>query len=193
MAAEILTSDLITAYKNKQRVRTMNSNGSVICTTALDNNEFINKDNGSVLHVALIPVSAVIHSINVVFSAAIQSTKGVVQIGFYGIHKHSGDFVLIKKDVVDDASFADLETETYKNIWPRTLLGKTVYEMLCNGNPSKPIETFEQFKDCENVVLTLTVKTKNDTSSPTECAIQVMYTPGAPSTTSLTKLTLDKE
>ena len=188
MAAEILTSDLITAYKNKQRVRTMNSAGSVICTTATDTNVFLNKDKDSVLHVALIPVSAVIHRIIISFSEAIAANKGIINIGFYGIHKRSQDLVEIKKDVETNVALSE---RSAVDIIPTIMFGKTVYEILCSNGT--PIEQFEPFKDSEYLVLSFTIVTKNEGSTPTNTNVQVLYTHGAPSTTSLTKLTLDKE
>lgn len=195
MPAVTLTSDLITAYKNKQRVRTMNAAGSMICTTTVDRNTFLKQEADSVLYVALIPTSAVIHAINIACSADITEATGLLNIGFYGIHKHSGDFVEIKTNALTATGLGGLTAGHYMNIMPISGIGLTVYEMLCTTvqGVKKPSPEFEPFADCENLVLALTINTPESTSNPVTCAIQVVYTPGAPSTTSLTKLTLDKE
>lgn len=194
MASRMYT-DIIRAYKNNQRVRSMNSAGTMICVSAKNSDTFINKDNGSKLHVALIPVSAIIDHIEMCFSDSISASKGILQIGFYGINQ-AGDFVEIKKDALGEIELGSLAADTYKAMTPSIqTFGKTVYELLCetvNGHIT-PLETFKPFANRENIVLSFTVKTKNDTTNPQTCCISVVYMNGAPSTTSLTTLTIDKE
>ena len=191
MAVEIISSDLITAYKNKQRVRSMNSGGTLLCSYATNTDTFMNKDNGSVLHVSLIPVSSIIDHIDICFSDKITDEQGILSIGFYGINQ-SGDFVDIQKDAFGAIKLGGLDAgESFTIIPKHQNFGKTVYETLCNNNI--PIEKFEPFKNCENVVLSFTIQTKNDTTNPQTCLISVRYINGSPSTTSLTSLTIDKE
>ena len=187
-------TDLMSALTKKQRVRTMNSRGSMVCTTAIHNETFIKGVANDILYIAPIPTSAVIHDINVTFSADITDEKGVVKVGFAGINKHlENTFTVIKDDVISNVTFGGLQTGHKQFIWTGNVLGKTVYELLCSGDPIKPIAAFEPFSDNENVVLMMTLTTPEDTTSPTDMYIQITYTPGAPSTTSLTKLVLDKE
>lgn len=187
-------TDLIAALTKKQRVRTMNSRGSMVCTTAINNETFIKGTAADILYIAPIPTSAVIHDINVTFSDDITAAKGIVKVGFAGINKHlENTFTVIKDDVISNVTFGGLSKDHKQFIWTGNVIGKTVYELLCAGNPIKPIAAFEPFSDNENVVLMMSLTTPEDTTTPTDMYIQITYTPGAPSMSSLTKLTLDKE
>ncbi len=131
MAAEYINSDLITAYRNKERIRTMNYRGSLLNTTVTDTSTWAKKDVNSILYLTLIPFSASIKSIQVSFNAAITAGTLSYSVGFAGINPDQS-FTVIKDNwitVPAKARTANLIEE----IVPADLWDKTIYQQLCAG------------------------------------------------------------
>ena len=160
MAAVTLNSDIVDAYVNKQRIRTMNYHGSVTNTVVVDANNWGSSDAGSILYLTLVPYGAVLKSIKVAFSAA--HTQLAYKIGIAGINPDR-TFTEIKDDLITvSAPSAETAENTILEQLPATLWGSTLYQQLCAGAaPYTPIDAFKEYKDNEYGVLFLKSTTAN--------------------------------
>ena len=160
MAVITANSDIVAAFVNKQRVRTMNYHGSVTNTVVVDANSWGSSDAGSILYLTLVPYGAVLKSIKVAFSAA--HTELAYKIGIAGINPDR-TFTEIKDDLITVAAPAGATAaNTVIERLPATLWGSTIYQQLCAGAaPYAPIAAFKEYKDNEYGVLFLKSTTKN--------------------------------
>lgn len=160
MAAITTNSDIVTAFVNKQRVRTMNYHGSVTNTVVVDANSWGSSDAGSILYLTLVPYGAVLKSIKVAFSAA--HTQLAYKIGIAGINPDR-TFTEIKDDLITvTAPTSAVGANTILEQLPATLWGSTLYQQLCAGAaPYNPIDAFKDYKDNEYGVLFLKSTTAN--------------------------------
>lgn len=160
MAVITANSDIVSAFINKQRVRTMNYHGSLTNTVVVDANSWGSSDAGSILYLTLVPFGAVLKSIKVAFSA--QHTQLAYKIGIAGINPDR-TFTEIKDDLITvTAPGAAVAANTVLEQLPATLWGATLYQQLCaNISPYAPIATFKEYKDAEYGVLFLKSTTAN--------------------------------
>ncbi len=196
MAAEYTDSDLITAYKNKQRVRTMNYRGSLLSTTAVNNETWAKKEAGSRLYLALVPFSASIKDIEVAFNAALTANRLKFKIGIAGVNQNMSStsdqmFTPIKGDLFTRTI---ITTTAYypHQAWSPGYWGKTLYELLCDEH-GKPIEAFEKYSNTKYGVLYLEIVTPEDTTNPRDTYVLINYVEGAPSEAPLNKISYPKK
>lgn len=155
-----LNSDIVGAYVNKQRIRTMNYHGSVTNTVVVDANSWGSSEVGSILYLTLVPYGAVLKSIKVAFSAS--HTQLAYTVGIAGINPDR-TFTVIKDDLITVAAPAsEIAANTIIEQLPATLWGSTLYQQLCaTAAPYKPIDAFKEYKDNEYGVLYLKSTTAN--------------------------------
>ncbi len=158
--AVTLNSDIVGAYVNKQRIRTMNYHGSVTNTVVVDANSWASSEAESVLYLTLVPYGAVLKSIKVAFSAT--HTQLAYKIGIAGINPDR-TFTAIKDDLITvDAPASAIAANTILEQLPATLWGSTLYQQLCAAAaPYTPIDAFKEYKDNEYGVLFLKSTTAN--------------------------------
>lgn len=158
--AETLNSDIVTAFVNKQRIRTMNYHGSVTNTVVVDANSWGSSAAGSILYLTLVPYGAVLKSIKVAFSAA--HTQLEYKIGIAGINPDR-TFTEIKDDLIQvPVPASAIAANTILEQLPATLWGSTLYQQLCTAAaPYTPIDAFKEYKDAEYGVLFLKSTTAN--------------------------------
>ena len=163
MAAVTLNSDIVGAYVNKQRIRTMNYHGSLTNTVVVDANSWGSSDAGSVLYLTLVPYGAVLKSIKVAFSAS--HTQLAYTVGIAGINPDR-TFTEIKDDLITvSAPSAETAENTILEQLPATLWGSTLYQQLCTAAaPYTPIDAFKEYKDNEYGVLYLKSTAANTTA-----------------------------
>lgn len=154
MAEVTLNSDIVGAYVNKQRIRTMNYHGSLTNTVVVDANSWGSSEAGSILYLTLVPYGAVLKSIKVAFSAA--HTQLAYKVGIAGINPDR-TFTAIKDDLITVAAPAGaIAANTILEQLPATLWGSTLYQQLCaQAAPYTPINAFKDYKDNEYGVLFL--------------------------------------
>ena len=145
----VLNSDIISAYVNKQRIRTMNYHGSVTNTVVVDANSWGSSEVDSILYLTLVPYGAVLKSFKIAFSAATENMEYTV--GIAGINPDR-TFTEIKDNLFN----ATVGTVAPTEILPATLWGSTLYQQLCTAAaPYTPIDAFKEYKDNEYGVLFL--------------------------------------
>lgn len=190
MAAEYINSDLITAYKKKQRVRTMNYRGSLLNTTVTDKSTWAKKDVGSILYLTLIPFSASIKSILVSFNTAISAGAVSYSVGIAGINSDQS-FTAIKNDLITVA--AGVRTAKLKEeIVPAELWDKTIYQQLCEGEHNLPIEAFKKYSNTKYGVLFFKLITPEGTTNPANISVNISFVEGSPSEAPLNKISYPK-
>lgn len=158
MAVVITKSNIVDAYVNRQRIRTMNYHGSPTYTTVIDNNSWGSSDAGSILYLTLIPYGAVINTMQIAFSGA--KTELAFTLGIAGINPDR-TFTAIKDDLLTYAAFnqnANVASDLgFSQKW-----GNTIYQQLCaEAAPYTPIAAFKPYKDNEFGVLYLKSTIKN--------------------------------
>lgn len=160
MATVISNSDIVTAFVNKQRIRTMNYHGSVTNTVVVDASTWASSDVGSILYLTLVPYGAVLKSIKVAFSE--DHTQLAYTVGIAGINSDR-TLTAIKDDLITvDAPSGVIAANTILEKLPATLWGSTLYQQLCASDaPYKPIDAFKDYKDNEYGVLFLKSTTAN--------------------------------
>lgn len=161
MAIVISNSDIVTAFVNKQRIRTMNYHGSVTNTVVVDTSTWASSDVDSILYLTLVPYGAVLKSIKVAFSA--DHTELAYTVGIAGINPDR-TLTAIKDDLITvDAPSEKVDANTILEQLPATLWGSTLYQQLCAPiSPYTPIDAFKEYKDNEYGVLFLKSTTAND-------------------------------
>lgn len=159
MATVISNSDIVTAFVNKQRIRTMNYHGSVTNTVVVDASTWASSDADSVLYLTLVPYGAVLKSIKVAFSE--EHTELAYKVGIAGINSDR-TLTPIKDLITVAAPSTAVAANTILEQLPATLWGSTLYQQLCaSAAPYKPIDEFKEYKDNEYGVLYLKSTTKN--------------------------------
>lgn len=179
MAAEYINSDLITAYRNKERIRTMNYRGSLLNTTVTDTSTWAKKDVNSILYLTLIPFSASIKSIQVSFNAAITADTLSYSVGFAGINPDQS-FTVIKDDWITVPA-KERAANLIEEIVPADLWDKTIYQQLCAGEHSLPITEFEKYSNTKYGVLFFKVLAAETTTNPTDIRVNISFVEGSPS------------
>lgn len=150
--AAVINSDIVGAYVNKQRIRTMNYHGSVTNTVVVDANSWGSSEVGSILYLTLVPYGAVLKSFKIAFSVATANTLAYT-VGIAGINPDR-TFTEIKDDLIPVA--AAVGTVAPTELLPATLWGSTLYQQLCGvAAPYTPIDAFKEYKDNEYGVLFL--------------------------------------
>lgn len=148
----VLNSDIVGAYVNKQRIRTMNYHGSVTNTVVVDANSWASSEVGSILYLTLVPYGAVLKSFKIAFSVATDNTLAYT-VGIAGINPDR-TFTEIKDDLITVP--AAVGTVAPTELLPATLWGSTLYQQLCTAAaPYTPIDAFKEYKDNEYGVLFL--------------------------------------
>ncbi len=183
MALTNTNSELITAYINKQRTRTMNYRGSMLCTSIEAKTTVTKDDVGSIFNIALMPYTATLKHFEFAFDTAIKELA--FTIGIAGINRDN-TFTEIKSDLLTwEASEKGALVHT--EIVDGTVRVKTIYEQLCSGDPILPIDAFGPYVKDKYGVLYLKTTTQETTNSPTQISINIEYVEASPSMALLTK------
>ena len=144
-------SDIVNAFVNKQRIRTMNYHGSVTNTTFSNDESWASGDIGSIVYLTLVPYGAVLRSIK--FSLNVATTADTSDdlaftVGIAGIEPDR-TFTAIKDDLITVAA-AVRPADSINEILPASLWGQTLYQQLCDSNaPYTPIDAFAPYRNGE--------------------------------------------
>ncbi len=179
MAGEYINSDLVTAYKNKERIRTMNYRGSLLNTTVTDTSTWAKKDANSILYLTLIPFSASIKSIRVSFNAEISDDQLSYSVGFAGINPDQS-FTEIKDNWITVPA-KGREANLIEEIVSADLWDKTIYQQLCEGVHNLPIEKFKKYSNTKYGVLFFKLIAKENAYNPTDTRVNISFVEGSPS------------
>ena len=145
MALVTANGDSVSAFKNRQRVRTMNYHGSLTTTVVTNGDSWGSGTNGDILYLTLVPFGAVLKSIKVSFDATHQQLA--YKVGIAGINPDR-TLTEIKDNLVTVAAPSGaVQGGTIKEILPATSWWKTLYQQLCNGYT--PIDAFAPYKNGE--------------------------------------------
>jgi hypothetical protein len=193
MSIVLKTSDIVTAFGAKKRIRTMNYRGSVMeSVIALDGSMFTFGDGDSNL-IALMPIpySASIHDILIGNNLVL--TAGAGSIGIYGINNDNpNDLTEIDKSILKStASFVGV-ANSFATIMSPSVADKTIYQLLCDEQ-GVPKTAFKPYHQSKYGMLTFSVTTKASANATTENLVKVLikYVEGAPSEGPLTELTIN--
>lgn len=184
MALVTANSDIVSAFVNKQRIRTMNYHGSMTNTTILNGDSWASGDAGSTVYLTLVPFGAVLKSIK--FSLNKATTTGSTDdlnftIGIAGINPDR-TFTSIKSDLITVAEAARA-ADSINEILPASLWGETLYQQLCSGSaPYTPIDNFKPYKDNEYGVLYF-VTTEEMATATTTLRVSIDWVDPSPSET----------
>lgn len=161
MAVIITNSNIVKAFIDHRRIRTMNHRGSLLNTSVRDDNTWGSSDANSVLYLTPIPFGASIKSLSLAYSD--KTTELAFKVGIAGIEP-DGTFTVIKDDLLTCPA-KEQEANTWLNVWTPELTNQTLYQMLCDTTaPYLPIAAFEPYKRNEQGILFLKSTAKNNSA-----------------------------
>lgn len=188
MPATITDSNLITAYKEKKRVRTTTYRGSMLTTTTrITNSSFPGDEVGSILYLTLMPFGASLKYIQYLFSANLSATALRLNMGIAGINQ-DGSFTKIKDDIglgtIEPIGAANI----IHNLSCLNISDKTIYELLCENRDGYqvPIAKFEPYTKTKYGVLYFISTAKNNDALNTDLVMKLQFVEGSPSSSPLT-------
>lgn len=188
MAINYANSELIDAYMNKQRVRTLNYRGSLLCTSIEKNDigDIVKTGNvGSILYLTLIPFTATIKHFEFTFNTAINELA--FGIGIAGINRDK-TFTEIKDDILTWGA-SNHGANIFAEISDGSIRVKTLYELLCTKDQYKlPIDEFSPYAKDKYGVLYLKTTTKELTNNPDQISVNLEYVEASPSMALLTEI-----
>lgn len=189
MATTITDSNLITAYKEKKRVRTTTYRGSMLTTTTrITNSSFPTDDVGSIMYLTLIPFGASLKYIQYMFSANLEGSALRLNMGIAGINQ-DGSFTKIK-DNIGLGEINPTGNVVSHGLSCLNICDKTIYELLCEEKDGYqvPIATFEPYAKTKYGVLYFISTAQHVTQDPlsTNLVMKLQFVEGSPSSSPLT-------
>lgn len=138
-------SNIMQAYADEKRIRTMNYHGTVTTTTCsipAEDGAWA-RAVGDIVYLTLVPFGAIFGSAKMVFTAATDDTFAYT-IGIAGINP-DGSFTPIQDLFVVGAAVREANTE--QQLVAPAFWEKTIYQALYDNNTKKLIEAFEPYAD----------------------------------------------
>ena len=184
MALVTANSDIVDAFVNKLRIRTMNYHGSVTISTIANSSKWASGDIGSIIYLALVPFGAVLKSIK--FAVSKETTTGGSDdlnftVGIAGINPDR-TFTAIKDDLITVPEAAR-PASSINEILPASLWGQTLYQQLCDSNaPYTPIDAFAPYRDSKYGVLYFK-STEAMSTETTDTCVNIEWVDPSPSET----------
>lgn len=177
-------SDLVTCFKNKQRVRSVSNGGTMLCSTA--SVSLAENSINDVIHLAVLPTSSIIHHIYCTLeNTNTTEASQEVNMNFYifGINT-DGSFSSVKNICQTGTTLSGVDAKTVKTVpipFFQQNYNQTIYQQVYED------ESFKPYLNDSFVVLGVYTNLSNSNT-----VFKIQYSAGS-SSQELVKLSADKE